>query len=338
MEIITALGAIALGAVLAGVGQKNKLLRVELEAWIDDLHQQAQAKFRALIAEIEKRGYEVAIQSGYRSFEKQAQLYASGQTPARAGASFHNYGLALDINMAKNGQVWRMASGRAAWLATGIPQIAEQMGFTWGGRFGGYYAANGDNVHFHLPIATTAELYQLARNQNVEGNKVQIAAIGAIYTNKKKGARECIDGRFSDAAQGACSYHGGLIETLTKFSTKDGEIFWKALYKLRFEGGKNMTKEETAMHNTYKKEMDELVNSRVYMQNWDTYLPPRLHTKESIAIQTLVAKIRFHKVTLEDIQKKYAETAKKMNLNNLERQLIQTKYLVYRIFAIAESK
>lgn len=52
----------------------------------------------------EQNGYRLRITSGYRTKKEQAELYARGRTKpgrvvtyAKAGASMHNYGLAVDI-------------------------------------------------------------------------------------------------------------------------------------------------------------------------------------------------------------------------------------------------
>lgn len=167
--------------LLAGVLLLNKQqkLRAELELHIQQLHPLVQNKFRALIAEFEQRGYKVEIISSYRSFAKQASLYAAGQTPAPAGSSYHNFGMAIDINVTKDGTRYNMQSGRAAWLETGLPAEAEARGFDWGGRFGGYYSARGDSVHFQYTMGySTQALRQKAYLQfgtnNIQGNRLNL--------------------------------------------------------------------------------------------------------------------------------------------------------------------
>jgi hypothetical protein len=142
------------------------------------LHKTAQAPFHKLIAEIEKRGYKVLVTSGYRTWaeqDKQHQINPTKVPPA--GGGYHNYGMALDINLLKDGKQWKMATPTADWLKTGIPQLAEKMGFTWGGRFNNYP----DHVHFDYRKYDSKELKKLALAQfgknpaYIEGNKVKIA-------------------------------------------------------------------------------------------------------------------------------------------------------------------
>lgn len=154
------------------------MLSKEQESFIAKLHPVAQQKFRTFISEVQKRtGYRIIITSGFRSFAEQANLYAQNSKNAKPGFSFHNYGMAIDIN-AQNGTTWlRKASSKQSWTDSGIIDIADEMGFRWGGRFSGY----ADNVHFDLgKDYETASLYNLAVAQygtnpkNILGNQINI--------------------------------------------------------------------------------------------------------------------------------------------------------------------
>lgn len=70
---------------------------------------------------------EPVVTEGFRSPERQAQLYAQGRTTpgeivtkARAGESAHNYGLAADVTS---------AYGYGTPQARAIHQLAQQLGF-----------------------------------------------------------------------------------------------------------------------------------------------------------------------------------------------------------------
>jgi hypothetical protein len=80
-------------------------------------------------------GYEVVITEGYRSPERQNELYAQGRTApgprvtnARAGQSNHQSAKAFDFTILKNGKevtderVWRQ-----------VASIGKRLGFEWGG-------------------------------------------------------------------------------------------------------------------------------------------------------------------------------------------------------------
>ncbi len=180
-------GSIVVGGIIIGLAYRyrNKIKDVAIdyalsdnqEAAIKKLHKTAQEPFRKLISAMEKKGYKVLVTSGYRTWAEQERLHQTNPSkiPA-AGGGYHNYGMALDINLLKDGKQWKMATPTAEWLKTGIPEMAEKMGFKWGGRFNGYK----DHVHFDWRKYDSKELKKLAINQfgndpdDVEGNKVRI--------------------------------------------------------------------------------------------------------------------------------------------------------------------
>ncbi len=162
--------------IIAGV---DYLLSAEQEAYIKNLHPVAQPRFRKFISEVQQQtGYRIIITSGNRSFGEQAFLYAQNKKNARPGFSFHNYGMALDVN-AQKGTTWlRKASAKSAWLDSGIIDIAQNNGLRWGGNFSGY----ADNVHFDLGNDyNTTTLYNMAVAQygndpdDIKGNQINLA-------------------------------------------------------------------------------------------------------------------------------------------------------------------
>lgn len=119
----------------------------------------AKTRFTDLINKINASGYYVIITSGYRSFQKQADL--KKKYPGRAasaGGSKHNFGLAIDINIVhiQTGRQYGLKTSAQAWYGTGIPQLAKSLGFRWGGDS---FGKNYDPVHFDLggsPASTSA--------------------------------------------------------------------------------------------------------------------------------------------------------------------------------------
>ena len=77
------------------------------------------------LLDVKKAGLKGGIFSGYRSFEEQNVLYAKGRTKpgnivtnAPAGASFHNYGLAVDfVFKNKKGWTWQGPYNKIAEIA-----------------------------------------------------------------------------------------------------------------------------------------------------------------------------------------------------------------------------
>lgn len=86
----------------------------------------------------ERHGYQMALIEGYRSPERQAELFSRGSnvTQAKAGMSYHQYGLAADVAFYRDGKV--VISEKDPWAMRGYElygEIAEQVGLTWGGRW-----------------------------------------------------------------------------------------------------------------------------------------------------------------------------------------------------------
>lgn len=170
------IGGAVVFVVLAFVGRKI-YLSAKQENYIKNLNPQAQKQFRKLIDRIEKMGWKVRITSGYRDFAKQKYLKAQNSKNARAGYSEHNYGIALDMNVSKGGERLRKSTSKSKWEASGIPQLAKQMGFRWGGDFKGYH----DPIHFGLGhIFPTKDLLAKAHQKfgtnpnNIQGNLIKL--------------------------------------------------------------------------------------------------------------------------------------------------------------------
>ncbi|MEM5806759.1 MAG: M15 family metallopeptidase [Candidatus Aenigmatarchaeota archaeon] len=110
------------------------------------IHPKYRNTFSNLIKDIERMGYEVYPTSAYRDFEKQKRLYESGQTTTPY--SMHNFGLAMDFVLKKNGKIIAdMKTPKSEWEKTGVPDlIKNKYHLTWGGDFKGYY----DPVHAGL--------------------------------------------------------------------------------------------------------------------------------------------------------------------------------------------
>lgn len=78
------------------------------------------------------------ITQGLRTVDEQNRLYAQGRTlsgkivtKAKGGSSYHNYGLAFDFCLVKDGKVsWEVNN---LWL--GVVKLFTDAGYTWGGNF-----------------------------------------------------------------------------------------------------------------------------------------------------------------------------------------------------------
>lgn len=91
---------------------------------------------------------QIIVVQGLRTFAESDALYAQGRTApgdivtkAKAGQSYHNYGLAWDFAMITNGKVDNIVGPN--WMK--VVEIMKLHGMTWGGDFPeGFH----DNPHF----------------------------------------------------------------------------------------------------------------------------------------------------------------------------------------------
>jgi len=110
-----------------------------------NLNSVVKEKSSQLIQQAAKKGIVVVITDGFRSFEDQNRLYQQGRTAsgnivtnAKAGESYHNYGLAIDfaLKTASGNVIWDRQydgnrNGKADW--TEVVEISKSLGFQWGG-------------------------------------------------------------------------------------------------------------------------------------------------------------------------------------------------------------
>jgi D-alanyl-D-alanine carboxypeptidase len=100
--VLVSLVSVASARVAIG-WSKGKKKQIEL-VWVSgvELEKKTAKAFRAMAAAARKNGIELAIRSGFRSHDKQRQLYARfrkgwGHLAAKPGYSNHQSGRAVDI-------------------------------------------------------------------------------------------------------------------------------------------------------------------------------------------------------------------------------------------------
>lgn len=95
-------------------------------------------RIQNVYAEMRSKGYDIRSAEGFRSPERQDALMASGGGVTSVGAmrSCHQYGLALDSVLIRNGKPqWNM---KDPWTQEGyrlFGELAEREGLSWGGRW-----------------------------------------------------------------------------------------------------------------------------------------------------------------------------------------------------------
>jgi hypothetical protein len=118
-------------------------------------------RFIKLINAINNTGYNVILvdsDATNRTYARQAALHREDSRNAEAGHSVHEFGRGIDITVvnAKTGKVCSKRTSEEEWRATGVPAIANQLGFLWGGNNDGTFGTKGtgkyyiDRVHFEL--------------------------------------------------------------------------------------------------------------------------------------------------------------------------------------------
>lgn len=117
-------------------------------------------KVDKVIATMAMMGHPVRVTDGYRSFERQDELYAQGRTTpgikvtnARGGESFHNYGCAVDFVFVKEGY----GASKELWETLG--QVGKSQGFSWGGDWKKFP----DRPHFELTLGYSLEDFKEGR-------------------------------------------------------------------------------------------------------------------------------------------------------------------------------
>lgn len=106
-----------------------------------------------------RMGYEYRAISGSRTWAEQDKLYAQGRsaggkivTNARGGYSWHNFGLALDFGVFKDGEYLDdSAPGTAEKVHKAVGAIAKDFGIEWGGLWTSFP----DQPHFQIATGLT---------------------------------------------------------------------------------------------------------------------------------------------------------------------------------------
>jgi D-alanyl-D-alanine dipeptidase len=155
----------------------NKQYASANKTYIDNLNPVAKSRFTNFINDIISLGYGVVISSGYRDSAKQAKLKKENSKNASAGFSTHEYGLALDLNLVKDGKWLNKNTPLSDWIKTGIIDIAKKKyNMRWGGEFTGYL----DPIHFDMGkdydvnklYAQAIKIYKTP--DKIQGNKLNL--------------------------------------------------------------------------------------------------------------------------------------------------------------------
>jgi len=127
------------------------------------LDPKAQSRFIPFISAAKKTaaalGFEYVAISGNRTWPEQDALYAQGRTKpgkivtnARGGQSNHNFGIALDFGVFRDGEYLDDSSPKTASnVHKSVGAIAKQFGIEWGGL----WTSLVDEPHFQIATGLT---------------------------------------------------------------------------------------------------------------------------------------------------------------------------------------
>jgi peptidoglycan L-alanyl-D-glutamate endopeptidase CwlK len=149
---------------------KEKTWDIVSNRRIDTLHPIIRAKAKEFIIRAEKElGIKLRVTSALRTWEEQTRLYNKGRsdtgkkvTNAKAGESYHNYGLAFDVVEIKNGKaIWNNPN----WKKIGA--LGKSLGFEWGGDWKKIV----DKPHFQITYGKhhkeLAQLYKAGQREGI---------------------------------------------------------------------------------------------------------------------------------------------------------------------------
>lgn len=149
------------------------------------LHPRLRHKLKALIKKCEQKGIGIGINSGYRSFAEQDELYAQGRTAkgarvtnAKGGYSQHNYGIAADFFRNEEGKdAYDNSDG---WFKK-VGRLAKGVGLGWGGDWKSFQ----DMPHLYLKDwgSTTQKIREKYKSYN------EFAKTWVCTATYKKGTR-----------------------------------------------------------------------------------------------------------------------------------------------------
>ncbi|CAB4155460.1 D-alanyl-D-alanine carboxypeptidase [uncultured Caudovirales phage] len=156
---------------------------------LGSLNKKAAAKFEPFLfaAEqaMEKKGVKIEVISGYRDGKAQAAIYQVGRTKpglkggygpgnwatkARPWKSWHNYGLAIDLGLFKNGvYLDEKKPAEADKLYAEIGKLAAACGIEWAGNWKSFT----ESPHFQVTFGKTlAELREKMPAVGYDVNKL----------------------------------------------------------------------------------------------------------------------------------------------------------------------
>jgi len=199
------------------------------EARLVGLHPNVGTAAKKLIVNCFNRGVPIVITQGLRTFAEQEALYAQGRTKpgqivtnARAGQSYHNYGVAIDFALllpdGKNVS-WdlnRNGNGDVSADWNEVVEEAKKLGFEWGGDWSGFK----DYPHFEMTFGLTIKQYLAGQRPAVQEEEEEVLEFEHDWMWKQLG--DSLDGLYR---KGVISDYSWVEKAYTRKLTKS-ELAW----------------------------------------------------------------------------------------------------------------
>lgn len=173
------------------------------------LHPIVAAKAEQVVRKAYAEGICIIIVQGLRTMAEQAALYAQGRTTpgaivtnAKAGSSYHNYGLAFDYALlAPNGidVSWDIkrdldADKVADWLE--VAKIGKSLGFEWGGDWTSFK----DYPHLEMTFGLSVNDLQNGKKPPIEKEGIKVPTIVKERVYAADGVLKRCDGDYKTKA------------------------------------------------------------------------------------------------------------------------------------------
>lgn len=143
-EVFKSFGATKKEKIIQHGLDKNKSLgdKMYKSSNLDDLYPDVKEKAELFIKKAKEQGLNLKIFETFRNFNQQDKYFKQGRTTpgsiitnAKSGEGLHSYGLALDVYPVVNGKPLMTVDGPNKKYWDKMGEIAESVGFEWGGRW-----------------------------------------------------------------------------------------------------------------------------------------------------------------------------------------------------------
>jgi len=175
----------------------------------NNIHPEVQSRVTSTIQDMRSQGFDIQVASAYRTFAQQAALPASSR-PAPPGASYHNYGLAIDFAFADENGVLVGGDDGVSYLTYGewaprwevLAETAEANGLVSGFRFrdkAGNPNPDHGHVEFHPGLSTaSSDALRLADAERAGGLEAAWEELARIEQQTVIARGEQLDAEFPD--------------------------------------------------------------------------------------------------------------------------------------------